>query len=86
MHLLKLPLRAADIEIRPQHDAEREVDQRRRERDKARVAIAGEDTGNGGDRRDRQHQRKDRKTAHWNFTMAQLARPTRPSSITNAYP
>ena len=42
--------------------------------------------GDGGERGDREHQRKDRETAHRNFTMAQLARPTSPRSITNAYP
>ena len=44
------------------------------------------DAGDGAGQRNRQHQRKDRKAAHRKFTMAQLARPTRPSSITNAYP
>ena len=69
-----------------QQDAERKVDQRCDQRDHPRAAVAGEEAGDGGDRRDRQHQRKDGKAAHRKFTMAQLARPTRPSSITNAYP
>ena len=82
----KLPLRPADVELCPHHAAQHKSDQRRTKRDPARRLVAHEQASNGGDRGDRQHQRKDRKTAHRNFTMAQLARPTSPSSITNAYP
>ncbi|QYU71032.1 division plane positioning ATPase MipZ [Leptolyngbya sp. 15MV] len=60
----ELPLRAADVVIGPQQDTEREVRQRRHQRDHACWACLDEHTQRGRDQRHREHRGKDREAPH----------------------
>ena len=61
---LKLPLRAADVVIRPQHDAEREIDQRCCQRQPARAIGAEEQAHDRRDGGNREHDGKDWEAVH----------------------
>src|SRR3546814_19431598 len=61
---LELPPRAANVEIGPQHHAQREIEQRRPEREPARTPGVKEQADQRGDRGDRQHDRENGKTLH----------------------
>ena len=60
----ELPLRTANVVAGPQHDAEREVHQRRGKRDGTRRRRSGKETGQGRHQRNRQHYREDGKSGH----------------------
>ncbi|GAA3272010.1 hypothetical protein GCM10020258_47760 [Sphingomonas yabuuchiae] len=60
----ELPLGAAHIELRPEHDAQGEVDQRGGKRQHARTVCGEEKAGDRGNGRDRQHDGEDREALH----------------------
>ncbi len=78
----KLPLRAANFVIHPEQDTEDEQKGGGRQRHPPGALIRQEKTDRGSSDRQQDHQGKNGKAAH--CTIIQVARPTRPSSITNA--
>ncbi len=83
MIFLELPLQPALVEIRPEHDAEHQIDQRGDQRDPARAIGAREETGDGPRHRHCHHQGKDGEAVHYRV-IAQVAAAARPISITSA--
>ena len=66
----ELPLGPADLVIGPEIEAQRQVDQRRHQRDGARSPGRGEQSRHSRNRWHRQHQRKDGKTGHCHKTFS----------------
>ena len=74
-------VRAADVVVEPQRDAQREVRERGDKSHHARTLRTEEQASNGAGERNREHQREDGKL-HQNST--QVIAATSPRSITSA--
>ena len=82
-HVLdELPLRAAILEMAPQHDAEHEIDQRRAQRQPLGRLARQEQAGDRRDRRNGDHEGEERKAVH--RVIAQVTAAVRPISMTKA--